>query len=228
MPINPSSKYFGSSVGSILPAFSISITRGRTCSSANAATASRNMISSSLSSVSADDAAVSIVTRSSSLPDARAVGVGTDHWIAILASPRCLELGHVAQWSVHPPLGRRMRIRAHQIPQELRPIELAPHLRPAEEEALLGSKSVDHRLRMRRQRALHRRISDCQTAEITDVLAQRELSLHVRRRIEHRVRVELLDDLLRLGVVTRCVFLAPPVTHVAELVVLPTLIVESV
>src|SRR5215210_1644632 len=54
IPMSPRSKYLGSSTGSILPAFSISATRGRTSSSAHAATASRNMISSSERSVSAE------------------------------------------------------------------------------------------------------------------------------------------------------------------------------
>ncbi len=56
--MSPSWKYFGSSAGSILPAFSISATRGRTSSCANAATASRNIVSSSERSVSADGGAV--------------------------------------------------------------------------------------------------------------------------------------------------------------------------
>src|SRR5215210_2800189 len=54
MPMSPSSKYLGRSAGSILPAFSISATRGRTSSWANEATASRNMSSSSERSVSAE------------------------------------------------------------------------------------------------------------------------------------------------------------------------------
>src|SRR5438876_6067301 len=53
IPMRPRSKYLGSSAGSIFPAFSISATRGRTCSSAKAATALRNMISSSERRVSA-------------------------------------------------------------------------------------------------------------------------------------------------------------------------------
>src|SRR5450756_1836521 len=58
MPMSPSSKYLGRSAGSILPAFSISADRGRTSSSAKAATASRNIVSSSERRVSADGEAV--------------------------------------------------------------------------------------------------------------------------------------------------------------------------
>src|SRR5688500_20405274 len=54
IPMSPSSKYFGIRAGSILPACSIVLTRGRTSSSANPATASRNMTSSSERIVSAD------------------------------------------------------------------------------------------------------------------------------------------------------------------------------
>src|SRR6266550_4729982 len=67
IPMRPSWKYLGSSAGSIFPAFSISATRGRTSSSANAATASRNMISSSERRVSADGEVVVV-----------SVGIDTD------------------------------------------------------------------------------------------------------------------------------------------------------
>ncbi|MDZ7631466.1 MAG: hypothetical protein U5K74_08995 [Gemmatimonadaceae bacterium] len=53
MPIRPISKYFAMTAGSIFPASSIARTRGATSSAANAATASRNMVSSSESWVSA-------------------------------------------------------------------------------------------------------------------------------------------------------------------------------
>src|SRR3954471_11373562 len=102
-----------------------------------------------------------------------------------------------------------MWIRRHEVSQELGSIELTPHLRPAEEESLLRSKAVDDRLWMRRQRALHRGVCDRQSAEIADVLTERQLALHVGGGVDHRVRVELLDDLLGLGVVAICVFLAP-------------------
>src|SRR4029078_10853994 len=101
------------------------------------------------------------------------------HRIAILAAPRLLELGHVAQRAVDSPLGRRMWVRADQISQELRPIELAPDLRPTEEESLLGGEAVDHRLRMGGESAFHRRVRNREPAKVADVLAEGELALHV-------------------------------------------------
>ena len=48
----------------------------------------------------------------------------------------------------------------------------------------------------------------------------------MRRGVEHGVGVELRDDLVRFRLVFRRVFLRPPVTHVAELVELPALVIE--
>src|SRR6266550_3373495 len=225
IPIRPSSKYLGISAGSIFPAFSITITRGRTSSAANAATTSRNISSSSESSVSAEEVVVSACI---ALPDSRLNCAGTHHWIAVLASPRRFELRHVAERPVHTPFGWRMRVGGDQKSEEFRSIQRAPHLCPAEEEALLRSKAVDDRLGMRGEGSLHRRIGDSQTPEVPDVLAKRQLTLHVRGRIEHGVRIELFDNLLRLRVVARSIFLAPPVPHVAESVELPALVVEGV
>src|SRR5450759_5110613 len=109
-----------------------------------------------------------------------------------------------------------MWIRAYEEAQELGTVQLTPHLRPAEEEALLGCKAVDHRLWMRGQRALHRSISDRETAEVTNVLAQRELALHVRRCIDHSVRVELSYDFLSLSVIARRVVLGLSLIHISE------------
>src|SRR5947207_9262905 len=136
------------------------------------------------------------------LPDSRLVGSGTHHRISILASPRRFELRHVAKRTVDAPLCRRMRIRGDQESQKRRSIELAPYLGPAEEEALLRREAIDDRLRMGRECSLHRRVRDGETTEISDVLAERELTLHVGCGVEHGVRIELLDDLLRLSVVT--------------------------
>src|SRR5947207_253039 len=225
MPINPSSKYLGSKAGSMRPAFSISITRGRTCSSANAATASRNMISSSERSVSAAAATASVCI---SLPDARLQCGWPHHGVSNLASPRRPELWHVAEWPVDAPLRRRMRIGADEESQELRSIQLAPDLRPAEEEALFRSKAIDDGLWVRGEGALHRRVRDSGPAEIAHVLAQAQLTLHVSGSVEHGVGIELCDDLVRLGLVPRCVLLAPPIAHIPEPVVLAALVVERV
>src|ERR1700680_4523099 len=105
MPMSPSSKYFGSSAGSILPAFSISATRGRTSSSANAATTSRNIVSSSERSVSADGEAVvsvGIDPDAGSLKDHfRQFVVQSERWSHTIPHPRARlsNLGHHS-WNV--------------------------------------------------------------------------------------------------------------------------------
>src|SRR5471030_3119747 len=71
------------------------------------------------------------------LPDTRAGGGRTHHRVALLGAPGSLELRHVAERTIHPPLGRCMFIGVHEPPHELGAIDLAPHLRPAEEEPLL-------------------------------------------------------------------------------------------
>src|SRR6185312_13884466 len=71
MPIRPSSKNSGINSGSSFPARSIACTRGRTCSSANAETASRNMLSSSDSTVSGARAASRSIVMRSNVPGRR-------------------------------------------------------------------------------------------------------------------------------------------------------------
>src|SRR4051812_44128368 len=83
------------------------------------------------------------------LPDVRLQGGRAHHRITLFASPRRPEFRHVAQRTIHAPLGWWVGVRAHEVPEELRSIELTPHLRPAEEEALLGCEAVDNWLRMR-------------------------------------------------------------------------------
>src|ERR1700755_272509 len=122
IPIKPSSKYLGSKAGSIFPAFSISITRGRTSSSANAATASRNIVSSSERRVSAEEVVVSDCI--DSLPDSWLKAGSAHHRIVVAARECRLELGHVAERAVDAPLGRRMRIRRDEVSEELGSIEL--------------------------------------------------------------------------------------------------------
>src|SRR6476660_8185970 len=69
--------------------------------------------------------------RSAPSPDARTQAVRTDHGVAVLAAPRLLELGHVAERSVHAPLRRGVRIGGHLEPLGLGTLDLAPDLRPA-------------------------------------------------------------------------------------------------
>src|SRR5690242_7885007 len=94
-------------------------------------------------------------------PDARAKRFRANHRVTILAAPRRFELRHVAQRPVHAPFRRRMRIRV-----DLRlcrgiALQLAPHLRPAEEESLFRGEAIDvRRTALLRHRALHREISN--------------------------------------------------------------------
>src|ERR1035437_2729189 len=162
------------------------------------------------------------------LPDAWQDRTRTHHRITSLAPPGCPELGHVAQWPIPPPFRWRVLVGTDLPTEELRPGDLAPHLRPSEEEALFRGEAVDLCARIIAERALHRRVRNGESAEVSDVLAERQLSVHVRGWIEHRVRVELPHDLVSFRDVERPIFLAPPVAEIAGLVVLSPLIVERV
>jgi hypothetical protein len=79
IPMSPRSKYLGTSSGSNFPARSIVFTRGATSSAANAATASRNMISSSVSVVSGGRASVALVIAGAAMVSGKQPGDAGRH-----------------------------------------------------------------------------------------------------------------------------------------------------
>src|SRR3954463_15428093 len=76
------------------------------------------------------------------LPDP--AGGRGDHRVPGLAGEGALELGHVRDDAVGPVTARRMRVGQGTHPRRLIGDVLAPGLRPAEEEPLLGREAIDH------------------------------------------------------------------------------------
>src|SRR4029453_6162061 len=100
--------------------------------------------------------------------------------------------GDVAERAVGTELRPRMRI-GQDLPAEVGLARFrAPGLRPAHEEALIAGEAVDDRPRLAAERDLVRAVRDRETAQVADVLAERELAVggHPRNRT---VSVELLD-----------------------------------
>ncbi len=77
------------------------------------------------------------------------------------------------------------------------------------------------------QRALQRVVSGEDAAEVGDVLAERQLAVHVDR-VDLDVAVELIDDLLRFFRELERVGRRPPIAQVSLRVVVAALVVEAV
>src|SRR5437879_6766621 len=80
-----------------------------------------------------------------SLPDARAHVGRSHHAVALLAAPRVAEFLEIRERPVDAPVRRRVRVGLHLRAQVLVGLEVAPHARPAEEEALLRREAADPR-----------------------------------------------------------------------------------
>src|SRR4051812_26273112 len=94
-------------------------------------------------------------------------------------------------------------------------IESAPYLRPSEKEALFRRKAVDRcRASLRGERPLERDVSDLESAQVSDVLAERQLAVDVRGGVDDGVRVELRHDFVGFGLVLRRVFCSPPIAKI--------------
>src|SRR2546423_4667383 len=121
-----------------------------------------------------------LFAKRSRLPDNRSHRIGTNHWIAGLATERGRELRHVRGRAVGPPLTGRGRVGVDPQALGLRRNVLSPYLRPGQKEALLGSEAVDQwRPSFLRQRFLKRRVGNRQSTKIRQILAERQLPVHV-------------------------------------------------
>src|SRR5207245_5735658 len=99
-------------------------------------------------------------------------GFQPDHGCVRLAMERFAELRHIRGDPIHPPLAWRMRINSLQHARELIGAVLAPHVGPAEEEALLGGQAINWRWFFSSESAHKRHISNAQAAIVGDVLPQ--------------------------------------------------------
>ena len=102
-----------------------------------------------------------------------------------------------------------------------------PNLCPPEEEPLLWGISIDQRRPAFGREIIHqRRVSDVQTAEIADVLADRTLTFDVQAG-QHLIAAELVNDTRGTLFKFRAVLGRPPIDLVSFGVVLAALVVET-
>ena len=120
-----------------------------------------------------------------------------------------------------------MGIGLHLRAQGLVALQTAPHLGVGQEEALLRRVAVHVLARLASGGLLEGRVRHRQSAEVRDVLAQREATVEMQR-IEHGVAAELIRDPPRALLVVCRVTGGPPVAQVALGIELAAAIVEAV
>src|SRR3954454_10598494 len=135
-------------------------------------------------------------------PDRTPLRGFADHLVAVGAVVGLPELGHVLHGAVHAERALRVRVGERAAGRFLRRHVLAPHLREAEEEALLGGESVDGLALLALQRLLVRAQRDRRAAEVrhrfavyelaVDVDALRDIELAVLIRDAIRARLKIL------------------------------------
>src|SRR6218665_4159443 len=160
-------------------------------------------------------------------PDLHSPIGGQERAVPLLHAKGGIELGHVAHHAIHPVLARRVRMREELLAQCVLAIERAPHLAPAEEEALVTREALDDRRFLAPERQLVGLEGHGQATQVADVLTQGELAIdvHALDRAEARVLVgQEPGALLEGGLVLR----APPVPQVAIAIGAAALIVEAV
>src|SRR4029079_9166272 len=105
-------------------------------------------------------------------PDFHAFILGPIHAISRLHAESIIEGIDVAGRSIRTKLAGRVRIGLHALEQLRIAVLAAPHLPPAEEEALLSGETVDARRRLTVQRDPVRLERHRETREVADVLAE--------------------------------------------------------
>ena len=120
--------------------------------------------------------------RKITVPLPHPAGFLTHHRLSPGAAERTAELRHVRHHPVDAPAPRRVRVRQCQPPRVFVRLVAAPHLPPAEEEALRGGEAVDLRRRFARQRRKQRHVGEAHPARVGRVFPQRELAVQLRIR----------------------------------------------
>ena len=140
----------------------------------------------------------------------------------------------VAQRGVDAPLAQRVYVELGETCDLLVADVLRPELCVGQIEALFGGEAVDRcGLLLAFERIVVGRVGDAQTALVGDVLAQAERAVGEEGRLiplggQYLDRIELLDQNVGLGLERGGVLFGPPVVHVAVLVEVAALVVESV
>src|SRR5690606_30478845 len=122
---------------------------------------------------------------------------------------------------------RRMRIRQQALAEVGLAIVAPPDLGPAEIEALVAGKAVDHRGLLAAQRGDISVVGKGEAGEVGDILAHGELALDVRSR-ERLISVILRAELAGERLEVRHILRRPPVAEPALAVIFRALIVEMV
>src|SRR5260370_2804697 len=114
--------------------------------------------------------------------------------LACFAANRSSEFRHIRERPVAAEARQRMRVGVGHQPREFESFVRAPHLRPAQEKTLLGSKAVlVRRARLALQRLFIGGVGDGQTAEIGDAFAEHQLAILVEIAAGH-LRPALAGD----------------------------------
>src|SRR5689334_8602735 len=116
------------------------------------------------------------------LPDPRAVLRRKIERVARLYLERRVPGVDVSHHAVHAVLPPAVRIADRQVADELRRGLAGPRLRPAEENALVTAKAVDHWRRLALQRRVIGVEAHGEATEIGDVLAHRQAGIDVHAR----------------------------------------------
>src|SRR5204862_8184833 len=96
----------------------------------------------------------------------------------------------VAGWAEYAELPRTVRIADHLTLDEIVGHLAAPCLSPAQEHALITCQAIDDRRRLAMERGVIGVERQCQAAEVGDVLAHRQLAVHMHTR-EGLIGIEL-------------------------------------
>jgi hypothetical protein len=107
------------------------------------------------------------------------LAIGIDHRIPGLAAERRGIRRHVGGRAIGADAARRVRIRGQLHLQRLGSDLVAPHRREAQEEALVARQPVDLRIGHILGGALQSVVGDVDAAQVGDVLAQRQLAVHL-------------------------------------------------
>src|SRR6267154_5352583 len=115
--------------------------------------------------------------KSPTSPDLRAVLGLAPHRIAFLDAEGVVERLEVYQRADGAEVPGRVGIDGDLLAQRVLADVGAPHLRPREEEALLGGEAVDELLLLAGQGALERFQGEARAAQVGDVFPERELAV---------------------------------------------------
>ena len=148
-----------------------------------------------------------------------------NHRLIVGATEGLLKLRYVAHYAVDAKISGRMRIGLGTKARKFGPTAFAPHLREAQEKALVGGESVTRRRLLTGEVILERHVGEAHAAVIGRVLAERELAVDVDV-VDDREAAVFVHDARGTLVEGFRVGRRPPVAQIAFGIELPALVVE--